>query len=511
MTSLSASTFAPQFNKIWAFVQHELLYISWALMEIALFAPISFAFLPWARYWPPGQAAFWLLLVMFLPFNLVRLMSALNVPPPRQQILNAVALTLTILLSIRTLIYAPQSLWDLSWLADFFANVGESGNSLWLRDVAVFFLVVIMWQRGLRLVARQFHIEQIGFRLRLGVIVAPFAIGLNQFSLGWNMTPFILLFFLAGLMALALIRAEELEQTRSGLSASLSPRWLGLIFIAGLFVVAAAGTLAALISGESLPAVVGWLAPLLSAFAFGGLIVFSTLIYLSRPLQLLLNQFIDWLARWLQQLFAKNWLEPQIQPAPDFSDPLVTPSATDAIEIITAPSANARLIAILLMVAVVLAVSLFVRRLFRQAAFAARSGEMIDERIVDEGETPGLGQRLLQRLGLWRRWRAAASVRRIYRQMLQAAAASGYPRGESETPFEFLPTLAQMWPENTDDAQRITDAFVKVRYGELPETEAELAALTDAWKRLQETKPSSLTSTPHLEKNLAEDRSSNRR
>ncbi|MCP4425176.1 MAG: DUF4129 domain-containing protein [Chloroflexi bacterium] len=486
-------------SKIWLHIQHELLYLSWGLTEAALFTPLSFSFLRWARYWPPGHILLWLLLVMFLSFNLARLMSLLDIPKSRQQSINAVALTLTILLSIRALIYAPQSPLDTSWLGEFFANAGEPGNSLWLRDIATFFLVVIMWQRGLRLVAREFEIEQAGFRLRLGIIVAPFAIWFSHVGLAWNATPFILLFFLAGLTMLSLIRAEELEQSRAGFSASLSPRWIGFIFTASLLTVTTAGLLAAIISGESLYTVAGWLAPLLSALHLGGAVILRTLAYLTQPLQILLALIIDRIAFWLERLFINTGINLQAQPTADFSDLMPTSAATDVVEVIAPPSVNTRIIAILLMVAVVLVVSLALGRLFRQATFAAKESETIGGKTEEEAETMGLGQRLLQRLGLWRRWRAAASVRRIYRQMLQAAADSGFPRGESETPFEFLNALAQVWPENTADSQLITQAFVKVRYGQLPETEEELEALEATWKRLQEIKPAPLEVKPHLE------------
>ena len=141
MSSIQHSAFHIQPYKVWLHVQHELLYLSWALMEIALFTPLSFALLAWARFWPPGQITFWLLLLMLLPFNLARLMALLQIAADHQRTVIAVSLLLTSLIAIRSLIYAPQSLFDLSWLTDFFANMAESGNHLWLRDLAIFFNV----------------------------------------------------------------------------------------------------------------------------------------------------------------------------------------------------------------------------------------------------------------------------------------------------------------------------------------------------------------------------------
>lgn len=506
MSSLQLSTFSFQPYKVWLHVQHELLYISWGLMEVSLFAPLSFAFLSWARFWPPGQIAFWLLLIMLLPFNLARLMSLLQIATHHQRTVMAVSLLLTVLISIRSLIYAPQSIFDVSWLADFFANMAQSGNQLWLRDVAIFFLVIIMWWRGLRLVSRQFDIQQIGFRLRLGILVAPIAIWFSHVGLGWNITPFILLFFLAGLTAVSLIRAEQLEKSRSGQSASLSPRWIGIIFAASLLTVATTGLLAALISGQALLAAAGWLAPLIAGLYFGGAVIINTLAYLARPLITSLAVLIDWLALQLQLLFNRFGIQADIQPNLDVVDIGGTPVPTEEVTLIAPPDFNSRILAILLMIAAVLLVSLVLGRLFQQASFAARDSEQIGRHGQQTAGDLGFGQRLLQRLGLLRGWRAAASIRRIYQHMLETAADIGYPRGKSETPFEFLPTLAEIWPDNTADSQLITQAFVKVRYGELPETKEELAAIDAAWQRLRDAVPAPADRTPHLEKRLNIDR-----
>lgn len=507
MTTLLPSAFRLLPYKVWLHVQHEMLYISWALTEVALFAPLSFAFLSWARFWPPAHITIWLLLLMLLPFNLARLMSLLQIATHHQRTIMAVALLTTVLFSIRTLIYSPTSIWNVTWLADFFAHIAQEGNQLWLRDVAVFFIVIIMWWRGLRLVNRQFDIKQVGFRLRLGIIVAPIAIWFSHVGLGWNITPFILLFFLSGLTAVSLIRVEQLEKKRSGQSVSLSPRWLGLIFAASLATVATAGLLAALISGQSLLSAAGWLAPLLASLYFGGTIIIRTLLHLAQPLLILFANLIDWLALRLQMLFSRIWIETEIQPNMDVVEIGETAeNATEVVTVMAPPDINSRLLAILLMIAAILIVSLVLGRLFRQAEFAPRSSEQIGRSGQALADDLNFGQRLLQRLGLLRNWRAAASIRHIYQQMLATAADIGYPRGESETPFEFLPTLAEIWPENTVDSQIITQAFVKIRYGELPETDEELAAIEAAWKRLRDAVPAALDKIPHLEKRLEKER-----
>ncbi|VAW32193.1 hypothetical protein MNBD_CHLOROFLEXI01-1340, partial [hydrothermal vent metagenome] len=47
---LAKSALAKQQNQIlaWAYARRELVFISWALMEVSLITPLSLAILPWA-------------------------------------------------------------------------------------------------------------------------------------------------------------------------------------------------------------------------------------------------------------------------------------------------------------------------------------------------------------------------------------------------------------------------------------------------------------------------------
>lgn len=481
-----------QLSKVWAgYVQHELLYMTWGLMDVSLLTPVALAVMPWARYWPPGQVLIWLLLVMLLPFNLARLMSALQIPPSRQQTVMAASLLLTIVAVIRSLLHDPQSLFDLRWVAEFYTSLATEGG-LWVRDFSVFVLIVLMWMRGIRLATRSFDVQRVGLRLRVGgLIFAPIAVWFGYQRALWDVTPFLLLFFLAGLTAIALIRAEEVERYRSGRSASLSPRWLSAVFAAGLLIVFVAGALAIITSGEPAVAVVGWLAPLWTALEFTMAVALTTFAYLSIPVLAILEPLFQLLIFILSSL-----LGPVLSQLTQLA-PIETPGAAEEVnslleELMSTEGGigtGGRLIILLLMLALVLVVALVLNRLYQQATLAAREGEVVAGSERESADEAGRGRQLLQRLGFLRRWRMAASIRRIYQQMLRAAAASGYPRAESETPYEYLMTLAKVWPEHRRDSQLITEAYVKVRYGEVPETREELDVIRRAWQRLEETRP----------------------
>ncbi|MCA9872708.1 MAG: DUF4129 domain-containing protein [Anaerolineales bacterium] len=477
----------PAAGQFWGHAHHELIYLTWALMEIALLTPLCFALMRWVHFWPPSLFMFCLLLLLLLPFNLVRLMSALDIDTEQQRRVLIVALLVTVLVAWRTLFYRPESLLDLRWLRNFVANLAEINNLLWLRDLSLFLLIAFVWWRGLRLAGKTFTIAGAGLRLRVGgLILAPLVIWFGNGRVTWSLAPFILLFFLAGLTAVALIRAEEVEQAKTGRSASLDPRWVTAVFLAALLIVLAASLLALLVAGDPALAAVSWLAPLWAALYAGGTVVINTLFYLILPLFKFIGWLVELLIAWLTPLMARLSTPTPTPTLGPLDFPLeVTRTAPTAVFGSTGP----KLITLLLMIAVVLLVTLALGRLYRRAELAERESAQTSTPLERPAGDDGLGRRLLQRLGLLRNWRTAASIRRIYQQMCQAAGASGYPRAPAETPFEYLATLALAWPELTSESQLITQAYVKVRYGELPETRAELEQIQAAWKRLEATKP----------------------
>ena len=156
--------------QVWGIAKQELLYLCWALMEIALLTPVALIFMGWARFWPPGQVALWLLLLMLLPFTLVRFLSALQMARKYQWRVVLVVLLLTLFSTWRLLLFNHLTFLDFSWLADLFTNIGEA-SSLWARTLILFLLVLLTWWRGLRLVRLHPDLHRAGNRLRAGVLI----------------------------------------------------------------------------------------------------------------------------------------------------------------------------------------------------------------------------------------------------------------------------------------------------------------------------------------------------
>jgi hypothetical protein len=94
---------------------------------------------------------------------------------------------------------------------------------------------------------------------------------------------------------------------------------------------------------------------------------------------------------------------------------------------------------------------------------------------------------VLRKLGLGRELFTALTIRRIYGQMEKLAGTRGHPRTLSETPYEYQTELRRAFPDLRDDIQCITEAYIAVRYGEIPEDPGELERVRAAWQRLAQS------------------------
>ena len=468
----------------WGFIRQELLYLSFALMEIALVTPIALVISGWARYWPATEVALLLLLVMLIPFNLIRLMGLLYIDLKRQQWVLVILLLIVILISWRLLLYNATSLFDFGWLQQFANSLGEGGNLLWTRDLTVFVMIVFAWWRGTRLAVRRPEINNTGLRLRLGGLVfLPLIIWFASGFLEANIVPFVLLFFLSSLTVISLVRAENIEQERSGTSATLNARWFAAVAIAALAIVILSGIITALATGNSIFTVMAWLSPLWRALQFAATVAGVILFELTNPFLEFIAQVVQFLANFLVSLMGQlsgSFTEsPPVNPfgTPEFLTP------TEAVEVV-GPTITSKATTAVIMLGLILLIALALARTYQKASFAARESDR-SRAMRRDNEEPGRGRRILDRFEVFRQWRAAVSVRRIYRLMCQEAAAAGYPRTGNETPYEYLPALARVWPDHSAETRAITEAFIRVRYGEVPETEPELDAIRASWRTLE--------------------------
>jgi hypothetical protein len=346
----------------------------------------------------------------------------------------------------------------------------------------VIFWVLYLWWRGYKIGGIYTTLVRASFTMRLGILSFLWLFIVADDALREAVLPLVPIFFFFGLLSSGLARADSLNLDRSGRSATLGRGWMVSLF--GIAVIVSLG---------------GYVAALwMTGMDTGGVAA-----VLGIALRILLTLFFLLMAPVL--MFAQliyNFIDSIL---PDHSGGLANGGSGDkgTGDGLDAPwlSQTLEILGTALIVAIVLCI-LFALLALIWFLFIARGQrrEYQDEEreSLGAGEVVvGLRQSLrdswrrlaemlgaLRQFGLGRDLFAALTIRRIYARMEHLARARGYPRSLSETPYEFRQALRQAFPGQNTDIQRITDAYVAVRYGDVPEAPAELDAVRAAWDNL---------------------------
>jgi hypothetical protein len=146
------------------------------------------------------------------------------------------------------------------------------------------------------------------------------------------------------------------------------------------------------------------------------------------------------------------------------------------------------ILSVVLFLVLIWAVTAAVRRVAGnpQVEYVAKRGdlvEMLRRQAREQLRQPG--DWLAGRLQTRQRFQAAARIRQIYTDLLELCSELELPRPDSQTPLEFLDTIQKTLTSVQEPLNTITQAYLKVRYGELPETREEVLAVETAWEQVQ--------------------------
>jgi hypothetical protein len=347
--------------------------------------------------------------------------------------------------------------------------------------------LLLSW-RGLILANRQLDAQSVIAGFRTGVIML-FLYGLIYRVKETPLSLVFYLFLFSGLLAMSTTRLGMQSRLRGGKAIQFNRKWLaGLLFsivtvvifsylIAQWLILGGIDRLHSLVTtimsvlvwlASPLVWIVNWLIAKVNQWVQLSLLL-KALAELARRIQLYFNQLMETLRSWfayLEDLF--NWLE-----RPTFTIPR-----------------SAVLWGTLLFLAIIVLLTIGRRRL--------RNGGESEEDQTSEEEADlfdllraGVLRALAQlRQGIedivgLRQLRgvlAAARIRRIYASLLKLSARMDTPRPKSSTPLEFLTKLERLFPSRTVELDMITQAYVRVRYGEIPESGAVVEAVERAWK-----------------------------
>lgn len=346
--------------------------------------------------------------------------------------------------------------------------------------------VIVLWWRGYQLGAAYMTLVRASFGLRLGILsfllVSLFAGRSLRVDL-LALTPF---FFFFGLLGASLARADSLNLDRARKSTTFGRGWIVSLFLL-TFTMTVIGYVAALaLTGMETDR----LSQILAAVGRGAVLL---VFVIATPVLFVAQAGYDFIVSILPERTHGDVIESAGRRGTGGG--ISAPWMSDVFEVLT----NAFLIAIGALI--VLALLAFVWFLL-----VAR-GDRKDQDDREERESLGTGEmvgglrqslregwrrladalRLFRQFGLSHDLFVAMTIRRIYLRMEKQASARGYPRGLAETPYEYRRALGQAFPGGTNDIQRITEAYIAVRYGDVPETPDELGAVRAAWERVRNT------------------------
>jgi hypothetical protein len=281
-------------------------------------------------------------------------------------------------------------------------------------------------------------------------------------------------FLFCGIAAMSTARISTLSEMRGGRMPRLQLSWLvGILTIAAVAVAIAVllGWLATNIASDAISIMV---TILLGVLILVGVIVFSPLLLLVLALGPTLLQLFDALASLplFEGLF--KFFEAAAQRIGINPEWLTATARTTRPIVLIGALAGAL---VLVLVAVVW--KPWQRRLIAEentSPLPLREGLRFPRLLTN----PFLG-----RLPSGRRILSAARVRWVYAQLMELSAQLGKPRLLSATPLEFLPVLQDLFPGEEQTLHTITQAYLQVRYGELPENYEDAQIVLSGWERLK--------------------------
>jgi hypothetical protein len=464
--------------------RRELIFCALGTMDVCvitpLFAPMLSRVVP-AQRWPVAAIFFAAILGVHY---LARLALWLPLSPGLRPVLLGGGMLASGLLALHEVLHAQTPLFRASWLVDIFRSLQASSLSheSASHDVILFLLVLFLWWRGLVLAQRRIDGQSVAFRFRFGLVMLAITTAMGGFIMPGPVHHFVFLYFFASLLGVALARAEEVGQQYGGSQSPFGLAWLGTLVAVTLVVLGLSAGVAALLTGENLTLIVRPVLLVLQIVLFGLVYVAGLAAQvLVTALQFLVGEIhLEGFRRQLSQFIPESF-EPRPALAAAFT--------TEQLVLLRTGGA----IAGVLVLVVVIALSL---RGLRALAGRRRRDE---RESVWEGTHVRRGLRDLLRRGRDRldaaaaalsrsalgRFFAARTIRRIYALLGALAAERGYPRPEHQTPYEYLPLLERAFAENRADLACITEAYVAVHYGEVPERPEDLAAVQAAWEGIR--------------------------
>ncbi len=496
-------------NEFWVDLQfwrgipwrRTVLMLTLAGLEMSWLTPIVMAFHPrsWGR--SPLLYLLGLWLIMLLMMAMAHFMTSRQVDSPMFELGVVVAILAIAMIVTRLYVFWNEPITDFSWLRVPF----QAGHPQRMQVFLLLATLAYLWWRGVTFLQRDIGFFVIGFDFRKGVLGLVAGVLLFTGLSGEAADVFVYPFFFFSLMAVALGRVEDKATATSGGEQPFGPEWVGILGISSLAVLAIAALFGLAWSLSGFSALGRAIAPAGSVLGQGVSLILLALLTLLEP-------FMEWLIRAIQENMPTDGQGPLIQLPADASELFGSELDTEVWQ----PSPLLQFIADHVLPVLIVAVVLVVLVLWLERSRRSRrrrEREDMRERTdgVERAGMGGLMQAGLNRIrdiaglvgqfGLGRRFYAAISVRNIYANVQRLAESRDYPRHQAQTPNDYLADLEAAFPGQEEALARITWAYNAYEYGEVPTDQAELEQLRLAWASVQ---AAAKQATPPSPKNAGE-------
>ena len=406
-----------------------------------------------------------------------------------------------ILLSLKLLLY-PHEILSLGELLHRPLRAFNDVTSL-LPDEFVLSLAVLgVGWRGLALARQIIEPVTVLGNFRLGIVMFLGFVFINTLVTGEVPGAFIYLFLFCALMAMGAARISTIGTLRGGGRTPFDRRWLVGMIVASLLVVGFAALLAYLASAKGVFQQIGTL--IFGLFALLSLAIISPALYFLPSLaerfpaiSTSIGKVIETVRDWRNGLMdAVSGIAEQIS---GLMQKIGVSEWGPSLKPFLLWSIVAGIGAL-----IILSLSRWMRkeqegrRSETQSLFPA--GELfrlLKAALQNKLRAMGGGLVNAARLRQAQRLRAAARIRRIYAELMDLAEDFGSPRPSALTPLEFLSPLKKVFPLFEAELTDITHAYLRVRYGELPETRQEVNEVEAAWERVRAEGKERLTPKKH--------------
>lgn len=465
----------------------ELAVFSLMVMELSWIVPWYRSLTPQTYALSTWQVFFILLSILLMANLSTRLMNFLDLKLRIRRYVTLLLIAVSIFAGLRLLLYETEALGLGALFSRPFEALSDVRGLIPDEFLIILVVLVVFW-RGLVLATRYVDPMSVrqNFHLGLGMFVAY--ILLNTLVTGESPGPMLYTFFVSALIAMGAARIFTITQLRGGARNPFDLRWFAGLLGTSLAIVGLAGLIAWLVSERT--AVIGGLGGLvMGIFGVVMLVVISPFIFLMERLANVMPQ-------------ASGAVQSMMEVLEDLRSTFGN-IAENLLKLFDIPSlANwLQLLKPFLLWGFVIAVVVVIlfsitRWLVKEQRTASDEHEALIEagdilsllRRAIQDRLENLGASLRGRVNLRpdQRWLAAAKIRRIYAGMMDLADQLGEPRPPASTPLEFQPVLEDLLPDGMDQVQIITAAYLRVRYGEIPETEQEISQVETAWEHLRQ-------------------------